>query len=156
MAFSDILYLVVGAIGFLITLAVCMAVFTPFMAAVGPNMPGNTSTQVSGVWTGNISFFDSSFAAIFVIMAVMSIGFTLFLNSHPVFLVIWLFANLLTLFVWDVMMDVLTDVITALGVVASFPNSVAFLQNDMAQAIVVINVLLGVVLFGKKLAGGNL
>ncbi len=150
MAFSDSLYIVIFAFVFITVVLASSYIFNTVMGAIGPDLPVETNTSVNAAWSNNVQFADDSFAAIWFILAAISIGLTIFLGSHPVVLAVWLMFNFVCFFVYDVLSDFLTEFLTTDLNTGVMNDAVSFVTGGMAKAIVVINVLIGAVLFGKR------
>lgn len=116
------------------------------------NATVNQSIQES--WAQNRNFWDESLPAIFFIFAALSIGLTIFLSSHPFLLIAWVFFQMLILWLHDALLEVLTQVVASPLNTGAMATSISFIENDMAKAVVMINIILGIVLFGKRALQG--
>lgn len=150
MAFSDILW-VVGALFLLIivgnTLDYAMDAVRPHY---NDSIPANTSAKIDSAWTNNQQFFDGSAAALFLIFAVLSIVLTIFLASHPVLLVIWIFVNLVVLFVYDTFDLFLVQFMASSLNTGAMDSAYNFFHGDLPKAVAIINMIAGLILFGKR------
>lgn len=154
MAFSDIAYLVILAFAFVVILLTMDYIWTAVIGVIGPDMPGNTSQSMNASWTQNKQFADDSFTAIWFLLAAVSIGLTIFLGSHPIVLVAWIFFNFVILFVVDSLTDFLTAFLASDMNTGSMNDAASFVQTDMPKAIVGVNILLGIIMFGKRAVVG--
>jgi len=150
MAFSDSLYIVIFAFVFITVILACSYVYNTVMGEIGPLVPAEANASIGSAWSNNLQFADDSFAAIWFILAAISIGLTIFLGSHPVVLAVWLLFNIVCFFVYDVLTDFLTSFLATDLNTGAMNDAVSFVTGGMGKAIVVINVLIGAVLFGKR------
>lgn len=153
MAFSDALYLVIFAFVFVVVVLSGSFVYTTVMGAIDQDLPPAANASISASMNSNMEFADNSFSAIWFILAAISIGLTIFLGSHPVVLAVWLMFNIVAFFVFDILSDFLAGFLASDLNTGEMNDAVAFIQGDMPKAIVVVNVLIGAVLFGKRAAG---
>lgn len=99
--------------------------------------------------------YNQSFGAIFIIACIVSVLLTVLLQSHPVFLVFWLLFNMATLVVWDAAMEatVYTFRDSELDV-GAMDTAMDFAESGMPLWIIGANVLMAVVMLGKRMAYG--
>jgi len=155
MSFFDSLYIVAGfAMIILLTLTMSYVMPKVMTPLVNAGLPPSANTTIMTKVTQTTNFLDSSFAALFFIFGATSIGLTIFLQSHPVALAFWLIFCIVTILVWDTMVEFITSVEATSLNDHSMDMAISFFKGDMAKAIVVINVLMGAVLFGKRAVGG--
>lgn len=126
--------------------------FTPMMNTTAN---GNVTNTFTASINQTVSFWDLSFSAIYIIVSLASIILTIFLQSNPALLVIWLLLNVVILFVWDQLNSILTLFLAMPLNGGQFPHAVAFFQGDIPKIIPIINMLIGLFLFGKNLSGGG-
>lgn len=153
MGFSDALYLVIFAFVFIVVVLSSTFILNTVMAQIGPDIAPEVNSSVMDSWEQNKTFADDSFTAIWFILAAISIGMTIFLGSHPVMLAVWVLFNITAFFVYDMLDDFLTVFLATPLNTGDMNDAAAFVQGDMPKAIVVINVLIGAVLFGKRAMG---
>lgn len=153
MAFSDSLYIVIFAFVFITVVLSSSFVYNTVMGEISEDIPAEANESISASMSSNMQFADDSFAAIWFIMAAVSIGLTIFLGSHPVVLAVWMLFNIVCFFVYDILDDFLTGFLATSLNTGEMNDAVSFVQGDMPKAIVIINVLIGAVLFGKRAMG---
>ena len=158
MGFDDILYLVVSCV--LVIPIIVMAidlVNSEMNTAVGDsglNINATVNESIQESWTQNKNFWDQSLPAIFFIFAAISVGLTIFLSSHPFLLIAWVFFNMLILWLIDALLEVLAAVVASPLNTGAMATSISFMENDLAKAVIMINIILGIVLFGKRAIQG--
>lgn len=150
MAFSDIMYLMLMAFALLVTMVACNYMLEAMMGHIEGDIPETTNASVHDSWDQNMEFADNSFAAVWFLLAAISIGLTIMLASHPVVLIAWLLFNVLCLFVWDTMNDFLTPFLASDLNLGGMEDAASFVQTDLPKAIIGVNILVGMVLFGKR------
>jgi len=152
MAFSDVMYLVIFAFLFVIVILTSDYLYNAVMGTeyLENNIPAEINESVEDSWDTNVSFANNSFAGIWFILGIVSIGLTIFLASHPIVLIGWILFNIITLFVFDVLTDFLTQFLLSDLNTGVMNVAIAFIENDLAKAVIVLNVLIGAVLFGKQ------
>lgn len=151
MAFSDSLYLVVIFFVLVVTVLTADYVWTAISATpIMDDVPESVDNSTTATWENTTNFMDTSFQALFLIFAVVGIGLTILLASHPFMLVAWMLVNLVILFIYDTLCDFLTVFQTSDLNTGAMDVAIAFIENDMAKTIVLINILIGAVLFGKR------
>lgn len=121
-----------------------------FLDAVGDRMPAQQNASIQAAWQNNVDFWNNSLAAIFFLFAIIAIGLTIFLASHPFLLIAWIFFNLIILWLHDALMEVLSVIIASPLNTGAMDVAIGFIQTDMISGIVIINIILGAVLFGKR------
>ena len=150
MSFFDTIYLVAG-FAVVIIIALTMSYTMPkVLAPMQDDLPPGVNTTIMDSVNRTTNFLDTSFAALFFIFSAATIGMTIFIQSHPVALAFWLMFNIVTLLVWDVMVDFITIIESTVLNTHSMDTALAFFKGDLPKAIVVVNVLMGAVLFGKR------
>jgi hypothetical protein len=152
MAFTDNLYLVIGMALLIVTVLSGDFIIKNVLGnpTVQAKLPAQMNASANAAWTNNQQFADNSFAAIFFIFGAISIGLTIFLQSHPLFMVAWLFFCIILFFTFDILTDALTPFMSSSLNTGAMNNAWAFFHGDMPKGLMVLNVLLGAVLFGKR------
>lgn len=150
MAESDILYVLL--LGFILILLLWIFDYThdAFFAKIGPMLDPAQETALNDSWDSTVSFFDMSFAAMLIIFALAAIALTILLASHPVFLLVWLFFSMVLFFIWDTTVDVLDAIGATVLNTHVADNALAFYENDLPKAFMLINILLAGVFLGKR------
>lgn len=148
MSFFDTLTLVMAFMLIIIVSLASLYVWT--VTAPQLHAPANVTTAFNNSINTSVSFWDTSFAAMFIILALGSVVLTIFLSSNPALLVAWIFLNMATLFVWDSLNDVLTIFIAMPLNGGQMNTAIAFFQTGVPMAIPIINLLMGIVIFGKR------
>lgn len=147
MSFVDIIGLIIFVF-FFITFSIVALFMWDNLNISG--VPNNFNTTMNASINKSVSFWDSGMAAIFLIISIASVILTVFLNSHPVLLAIWVLINLVTLIVWDTFNDTLTIFINSPVNGGHLDNAASFFQSDMPKFIPIINMFIGIFLFSKK------
>ena len=154
MSFIDVLYALI--VFFVLILVwnvmdfVWQTTAPAFNSSIDPAIAGNLSSGI----TKNEQFYDASFAALFIIVLAISAVLTVFLASHPVVLMVWLLFNTVMIFVYDALNDYLTAFLLTDLNTGVMNTAVAFFQSGVPKALIIGNVLMAVVLLGKRGVGG--
>lgn len=150
MSFVDVLYALIAFFILIVVWNVMDFVWQntapAFNSSIDPAIAGNLSAGI----TKNEQFFDTSFAALFVIVIAVSAVLTVFLASHPVVLMVWLLFNTVLIFVYDSLNDYLTVFLLTDLNTGVMNTAVAFFQSGMPKALIFGNVLMAIVLLGKR------
>lgn len=152
----DIVLLVVGFCIFLFVAATAESIWRQmFASAYASSSPSVQSTQqtLNSSVNNNFTFFNASYVGLFIVMALVSIGLTIFVSSHPVFLFAWLLVNLVTLMVYDAILPSVVSFAGSSLNTGAMSNAFTFFQSGIAKVIIVLNVIMAVVLIGGKLRG---
>jgi hypothetical protein len=153
MGMSDIIYLVVGAFVLLVVILAMDFSFNQVFDSIDQELPPARAAAYNASWSNNVSIFDNSFSALFVIFGLISLALAIFLPSHPVFLIIWLLLNMVMLWAYDIMDLFLDQILTSDLNTGNMNNAVTFVDNTMPKAALVLNMFVGLVLFGKRVIG---
>ena len=153
MSFFDTIY-IVAAFAMIIVLGLIMSFVMPkFLEPMAADLPPGANATITAQTDRVVGFLNLSFIALFFIFAGATIGLTIFLASHPVGLALWLIFNITTLVVWDSLSEFITGIAATDLNTGDMDTAISFFQGDMPKAIVVINVLIGAVMFGKRGVG---
>jgi hypothetical protein len=154
MSFLDSIY-IVASIALIIFITGLLAyVWVTFIGVVGPHLPANVSSTVNSSVMGPFTTVNNFIPALFYILSAIAIGATIYLQSNPVWLAIWLVINIAALVVWDGLDDFLTTYAASAANTGLMTTAISFFHNDIPKATVIINVLMGCVLYGKRFIGG--
>lgn len=123
--------------------------------SVFPNLPqtgpaGNVTQTMDTMIQNNTSFWNNSLGAVYLMLGLGSILLTVLIRSHPVFLVAWILFNLVVLMVYDQMLTVVNIYVGSAIYDGSMSTAVSFFVNDVGLLIPVLNMVLAIVLLGKK------
>jgi hypothetical protein len=151
MAFSDILYLLVLAFGIIVVSLVGVYIYDQiypktFQGQINPAL----ETKINNGLDNNIGFFNLSFITIFLVIGFISVILSAYVSSNPLFLVAWIFINLILLFVYDTMFDALSYFIGSTIDDGSMDSAIAFFNGGLPKSIPILNVLVAIALFGKR------
>ena len=149
-AFSDIFFLIIGAFVLIISVLVGMTVYDEVMGTLQPKIPVATYTSINDGVQNNTQFWNSALIVIVILFALVSVIFSAMISSNPVYLIGWLFLNLIMIFVWDGLGVVLDSFISGPLNTGDMGDAVNFFQNDLVKLLPIINVLIAVALFGKR------
>lgn len=150
MAFQDFIYLVVGAFVLIMIVLAMDYTFDSVFPLIQNQIPSNQSTALSSAWTKNNDFFNGSFPAIFFLFSFVALVAAAFISSNPVYLIIFIFINLVLLFVYDAMTQFLTQFMTSSLNTGSMNTAQNFVNNDLPKGIIVLNILLAALLYGRR------
>jgi hypothetical protein len=156
MSFLDIVFLVVIAFILIIVVNVSdyihQQVFVPMNDSSKTSTPLNQSQYdtIEAQWQQNKNFFDNSFTAIFIVAGIASVLMAAMLAPYPAALAVFLLINLVTLFLYDGLNTYLTAFLTGSLNTGAMSYAVAFWQSGVPKLIIGLNILMAVVLFGKK------
>lgn len=148
MSFFDMLTLIVAF--FLIIIVSLASLYVWNITAPQLGAPANVTTAFNDSINETVGFWDTSFAAMFVLLGIASIVLTIFLASNPALLLAWILMNMATLFVWDQLNDVLTIFLTMPFDGGQMNTAIAFFQTGIPMAVPILNLIMGVVIFGKR------
>jgi len=149
-AFSDIFFLIIGAFVLIISVLAGMTVYDEVMGTLQPKIPVATYTSINDGVQNNTQFWNSALIVIFILFALVSVIFSAMISSNPIYLIGWLFLNLIMIFVWDGLGVVLDSFISGPLNTGDMGDAVNFFQNDLVKLLPIINVLIAVALFGKR------
>jgi len=149
-AFSDIFFLIIGAFVLIISVLVGMTVYDEVMGTLQPKIPVATYTSINDGVQNNTQFWNSALIVIVILFALVSVIFSAMISSNPVYLIGWLFLNLIMIFIWDGLGVVLDSFISGPLNTGDMSDAVNFFQNDLVKLLPIINVLIAVALFGKR------
>ena len=149
-AFSDIFFLIIGAFVLIISVLAVMTVYDEVMGTLQPKIPVATYTSINDGVQNNTQFWNSALIVIFILFALVSVIFSAMISSNPIYLIGWLFLNLIMIFVWDGLGVVLDSFISGPLNTGDMGDAVNFFQNDLVKLLPIINVLIAVALFGKR------
>lgn len=154
MAFLDLIYglviITTIIIGVLIADYAYNTIMTPFNNLDNDPEIVNFNNNMTAKWHQNRDFFNNSFGAIFFIILVIDIVLIIFIRSHPVFLVIWFFMNLILLYVYDsmsVIVDAIEDSVINTG---AMNNAISFFNGWIPKSLIIGNMITAMILFGKR------
>lgn len=149
MAFSDLLYLVFFMFTLITVVLVGDYIYNAVFPLVSPQIQTNISTSLSDTWTTTTGFYNGSFIAIFLILGIVSLILAAKLASSPVYLLMFLLFNLVILWFYDGLSTYLTLFLASPLNTGSMNTAASFLQNGLPKALIVINIIVAIVLFGK-------
>ena len=151
MAFSDVLYLIIGAFALIVVVLAMDYVQNSVMTSIGPKISPTNVAKIDKAWDQNRDFMNTGFIAMFIILAMIGVILSALVSSHPVFLVAWLLFNLVVLFVWDNLVSAM-DAITSSSInTGNMNDAINFFKSDMAKVVVFVNILVALGLFGKRM-----
>ena len=127
-----------------------MTVYDEVMGTLQPKIPVATYTSINDGVQNNTQFWNSALIVIVILFALVSVIFSAMISSNPVYLIGWLFLNLIMIFVWDGLGVVLDSFISGPLNTGDMGDAVNFFQNDLVKLLPIINVLIAVALFGKR------
>jgi len=153
MSFFDVIYVIAGLAVMIVLVMAYSFVFDAFMPRIQDDLPVGANETLINAMDKTETFADNSFIAMFFIFSAVIIGATVFLVSHPLGLAIWLCMNIITILVWDALDDLITGLEASSLNTGVMSNAIAFFHGDLPKAAVIINVLLGAVLFGRRAMG---
>ena len=155
MSFFDTLFTVVILGAFIITLMVSINIWDTLFPIASQNVPTSISNNLNTGWDRNVDFFDSAYPVIFIIIGIISIMLTIYLYNHPVFLVVWLLINLITLVIYDGVLDAINAIAATSLNTSQLNTALDFFRTQVPRLIIVINIIMAVVMLGKRGLGGN-
>lgn len=150
MSFFDGIYMLAGFAVLIILALTFNHVFDVFMPKIQDDLPVGANETLTRAMDRTTNFLDTSFIALFFIFSAVVIGLTVFLISHPVGLAIFLMMQIVTIMVWDSLDTLLTGIEASAINGGEMDTALAFFHGDMPKAIVIINILLGAVMFGRR------
>ena len=150
LAFSDVWFLFVGLIGLFLTVMVGNYAIGVLMPELDDYMTPEMNTSINDSWDNNVAIYNGSFVAIWFIFMVLTIVLTITLQSHPAFLILWLFFNIVFLWVYDAMLQFLIPFLDSEINTGDLDDASSFLLNDIGKFTIFVNIILGAVLFGKN------
>ena len=127
-----------------------MTVYDEVMGTLQPKIPVATYTSINDGVQNNTQFWNSALIVIFILFALVSVIFSAMISSNPIYLIGWLFLNLIMIFIWDGLGVVLDSFISGPLNTGDMSDAVNFFQNDLVKLLPIINVLIAVALFGKR------
>lgn len=150
MSFFDVFYLI--AFGFILILVVNTCDLAWHMAIPGANSTENAANvaQIDAAWNNNTGFFNHSFAAIFIMIAIIMIVLTAAIYTHPVILAVWLLINILALYQYDAMVDALVGIAATSMWTGVMAEAADFFASKVGMLIPLLNVLMALVMLGKR------
>ena len=121
--------------------------------SLSPYLPTEYSTPIFSGVTNMLEFWNTDFAAIIVLMLLGSVVLALFAYSHPVMLLAWFMFNLVTIMLYFLLNNILTSLLTTLNTLnpGTMINAIAFFSGPLPLVILVFNVLMAIVLMGKRM-----
>lgn len=150
MAESDVLYIMVMAFVLILLLWIFDYTQGAFMDKIGPMLAPTEEAALNDAWDSTTNFYNMSFAAMIVILGFVAIALTILLASHPIFLVVWIFFNMVLFFVWDITVDVLDAIAQTVLNTGVADDAYAFYTGDLPRVFMLINIVLAGVFFGKR------
>lgn len=155
MAFSDAFFVLIAGFALIITVWALDLTFKSVMDSVGPELTtvyGNNTyeTNINTAWDNTTAFYNSSFAAMYVIASAISIGLTIFLRSHPLILVAWIFFNIVFFFLWDSLVDVMDAIAATTLNTGVMDDALLFFTTDIPRVAMLVNVCMAAVFLGKR------
>lgn len=154
MALSDLVYLMAGAFILIIVVLSMDYAFTQVMSSIEPDLPAERFASLNESWTNNATMMNDSFSALFVVFGLVSLALAIFLPSHPVFLVVWILLNLVMIWVYDTMELFLQAFLDSDLDTGIMDDATSFVDTTLPKAALVLNMLIGTVLFGKRVMTG--
>ena len=150
MGFLDIVFIVVSFAVLLMVVNVGDTAFDSVMPSMNGTFSNSTYNDMYRQHDYNNTFFDNSFAALFILFCGISIVLTALLVSHPGALAVWVLVNIVTLFLYDVMSTYLVAFMTGSLNTGAMANAYDFWLSGVPRLVCVANIFLAVVLFGKR------
>jgi len=154
MALSDIVILLVFSFVFVVILLSADYSFTKVFDSIDQDLPTARAEKYNASWNNNVSFFNNSFSALWAIFALISLALALLLPSHPVFLIIWLLLNLVMIWLYDTLEVFLQKFLESDLDTGAMDQATNFVDTTLPKAALVLNMLVGIVLFGKRVVYG--
>lgn len=149
LGYSDIIFLIVE---FFIVLVFALAASTTF-DAVYPKIvttPSNITNTLNASYNNTMNFYDMGFGALFFLFSIIALALVLLLPSHPVFLLMWLFINIVLFFLYDTLDTVVTGIKGTSLDNGRMNNAMSFFNHDMPKALMIFNALIAIVLYGRS------
>ena len=150
MGFLDVVYVLIFFFVLLIAVNVGDTAFRAVMPSLNGTFSNATYNDMYAQHRYNNTFFDNSFAALFLLFCGISIILTALLVSHPGALAAWLLINLVTLFLYDVLSAFLAAFMLGPLNTGAMANAYDFWLSGVPKLVCVANIFLAVVLFGKR------
>ena len=151
MAFSDIVFLLTGVFGFMLTVVIVYPIFSQFMT----QFQNASSSQASAIQNAQtkveegISAYDAAIPVFTVLLALVSIAAAATIRAHPAFFIFMLFVNIAFLIGADVFNRIYTDA------AAQEPSGTAFLTwtplflDNAPKISVVLMVVMAFVMYAR-------
>lgn len=152
MAWSDMLTLAaIFGIGLLLSVLVTDFIVQTVMGAMSDKIPASLNTSINNSWDNNVAIYNNSYPVIFFLFGAVIIGLTVFLNSHPIFILAWIFFQMILLWIFDALRQALVPILASPLNTGAMSVAASFVMDDLAPALIILNILLGIVFLGKNL-----
>lgn len=150
MSFFDSLGITIFFFLFIILSLTSLYIWTNISPAIPASENANITTTFNSSINNTISFWNNGFSTIYIILMLGSVLLTVFLNSNPALLVVWLLLNVAIIFVWD-QLNVVLSIFTNTEINGGqLDKAIDFFQSDVGKIIPVINLLIGLFMFGRR------
>ncbi len=150
MSYTDIVYLVFIFALIIVCLMTSSYLYSVVYTPIGSLIPVNQSTMINNSVNGVYNFYDTALPAIFLILAILSALLTVFLQGHPIILVIWLIISVMTLLIYDIGLDIVNAFAATPINNHSMDTSIAFYRTGIPKFIPIANLIIAIVLLGKR------
>ena len=151
MSFFDGVYILLSFFIFIIIISCAFWMWSVFSPSFMVGTPTDFNTTMSDVMNRNFTFWDTSFAAMFIIMLLLSVVLSIFVYSHPVFILLWLLFNIICLFMWDYLTTILTAFQATSINIGQMATAIGFFQSSVPKILIAFNVLVAIAMMGKRL-----
>lgn len=154
MSFVDIpLLIVVGAM-LIVTLNIADFVYNEAMPDAS-EIPEPVHTALDRSWTNTKTFYNNSFAAIFIIAGLAAVLLTAYLYSSPVALAVWLLFNMVSLFIYDAVTEYLSSFLASSLNTNAMIDAVAFWNSGVPLLIPGLSLAMAIIMFGRTVLIGS-
>lgn len=149
MSFTDTPYLLL-AFGIIIIVFMAMnSIVNPILDGLEGHIPTTMNESLHRGWDANISFYDTHFAALFIILLILSAFLTVALPVPPIVLAVWLLVNILSLILWDYFSAILIVVEASALNTGGMNTAFSFFTSEIGKIIPVTNMILALIMLGK-------
>lgn len=155
MSFEDPIVLVAFAFLFITVSLVGMYIWTSVSPSLSAQDHSNFTTTMNSSINQSVSFWNTGLATVYILLCLASIILTVFLSSNPALLVVWMLMCVVTLFVWDSLNDVLAVIAASTLNGGQMSSAISFFQSDIPKLVPLVNLLIGIFMFGKGALGGG-
>jgi len=150
MSFTDIVFLIFIVVVIIVALMFSAYAFSIIYPPIGVLIPANQSTVIYNSVTSVYTFYDATIPALFIIMGTLSAILTVLLRGHPVILAVWLVISVMALVVYDVGLDIINAFAATEANTHIMDTSIEFYRSGIPKFIPVANLLIALVMLGKR------
>jgi len=159
MAYVDILYVMAVFVALFVLLASTYFIWNIEFPIMNSSAAGTTAvpvmTNINKTVNGQFDFFFNNFQLLYIIFSIVAVLLTVVLISNPIGLAVWLIINLLGFVLFDSLITFVTSFAGTPIYTTKLDAALDFLQSGVPQLLPLFNMLLAIVLVGKRAFGGS-